>query len=286
MNMVWDIRGAAYYEQLWLTVPCSDDSTMFCFHFWRLSGLHVVPFKRCLGGSCILLCAYEREMNFSVPKYCKKGLCKKAACSYLWGKISSLDNVTSCLQNTNVLDIALKCRTRFFMLSRAASSLASKWFFESTVLGEGDFFEAVHMKSSVYFPNFSLLKHEDLMFMDAEPVPIWAAFQWWGARCPCLGGSHLHRYAHDFFILHLQTLCNLKTMQHWRRSNPHTWCRVRMGKSNSTSECRKRDQPVQFLDTKRGMSLIWEMWATMAVTWNASSSGQTDIYLYYCVNIS
>lgn len=128
MNMVWDIHGAAYYEQLWLTVPCSDDSTVFCFHFWRLSGLHVVPFKGCLGGSCILLCASEREMNFSVPKYCKKRLCKKTACSYWRGKISSPDNVTSCLQNTNILGISLKCHARFFMFSRAVSGLGWEGF--------------------------------------------------------------------------------------------------------------------------------------------------------------
>lgn len=142
MNTVWDIHGATYYEQLWLTVPCSDDSTVFCFHFWRLSGLHVVPFKGCLGGSCILLCAYEREMNFSVLKYCKKGLCKKPACSY-WGGgggmgISSPDNVTSCLQNTNVLDITLSsvrlgmriifwepCPQRMRLLGGCTSEIAS-----------------------------------------------------------------------------------------------------------------------------------------------------------------
>lgn len=86
INRVWDVHSAARYEQLWLTVPCSDDSAVFSFHFWRLSGLHVVPFKGCLGGSCILRCAYEREMNFSVLKCCKMGLCKKTACGYWKGE--------------------------------------------------------------------------------------------------------------------------------------------------------------------------------------------------------
>lgn len=154
MNMVWDIHGAAYYELLWLTVPCSDDSTVFCFHFWRLSGLHVVPFKGCLGGSCILLCAYEREMNFSVPKYCKRGLCKKAACSYWRGKISSPDNVTSCLQNPKVLDITLKCHARFLMLSRAMSSLGSEWLFSRALSSGNEAFQGYTSEIASLLPKF------------------------------------------------------------------------------------------------------------------------------------
>ena len=193
MNMAWDIHGAAYYEQLWLTVPCSDDSTVFCFHFWRLSGLHVVPFKGCLGGSCILVCAYEREMNFSVPKYRKKGLCKKAACSYWRGKISSADNVTSCLQNTNGLDIAPKCHARFFYAFQSSVRLGIGMIFLRALSSENETSLRLYVwnRQSVSQISTSLFKHRDLMFSDAEPVPIAAPFQWWGAHCPCLGGSHI-----------------------------------------------------------------------------------------------
>lgn len=157
MSMVWDVHGRVHYEQLWLTVPCSDDSTVFSFHFWRLSGLHVVPFRGCLGGSCILLCAYEREMNFSVLKCCKKGLCKKAACSYWRGKISSPDNATSCLQNRNGFGLASEMPRK---TSDAFQSSVRLWDLNdslgSAVLRIKTIAEAVHLKPPIRFPDFNL----------------------------------------------------------------------------------------------------------------------------------
>lgn len=156
MNMVWDIHGAAYYEQLWLTVPCSDDSTVFCFHFWRLSGLHVVPFKGCLGGSCILLCAYEREMNFSVPKYCKRGYVKRLHAAIEEGKYP-LQTMWLPVYKIQIFWTSLWNVTQDFLcFPEQCPAWDEKDFFESTVLGEWDFFEAVHLKSPVCFPNFNL----------------------------------------------------------------------------------------------------------------------------------
>lgn len=193
-------------------------AVMTTLHFAFIFGdLHVVPFKGCLGGSCILLCAYEREMNCSVPKHCKKGLCKKALCSYWRGKISSPDNPTSCLQNTNVLGIALKCHARFWFFPEQCPE--SEWFSGECSPSRMRLFLRLYIWNcwSVAQISTSLFKHRDFMFRDAEPVPIAAPFQWWVAL------SRRQPYTPDLFLFYLQTLCTEKTLQHWKRSNPYTW---------------------------------------------------------------
>lgn len=134
----------------------------------------------------------------------------------------------------------------FLMFSRATSSLGSGWFFERTVLEEWGYFEVVHLELTACFPDF---KH----LMSRDAVPTATPFQWWAACCPCLTGRQ-GPVTSFFSTLHLGNNAALKKDQ--------THVRVRMGKSNSNFNHRKRDEMVPNLDKKRGMILTWEiLWA-------------------------
>lgn len=66
----------------------------------------------------------------------KWGYVKRRHAAIERGKISSPDNVTSCLQNRNILDIPLKCHARLLMLSRAVSSFRIRMMFGRVLSSE------------------------------------------------------------------------------------------------------------------------------------------------------
>lgn len=189
-------------------MPCSDDSSVFCFHFWRLSGLHVVPFKGCLGGSCILLCAYEGEMSFSVPKYCKNGLCKKAACSYWKGGANVLS------RQSDFLFTKHKCFGR-------GSEMPHKifWCFpgQRPAWDQGDFLRELSLK------NEATLR---LYIWNWQPVFQISNTSCLGMLCPQQHPSSdgqpvvLVWQADRDLWLPSFPLCTLETMQHWKKIKP------------------------------------------------------------------